>query len=272
MSFVASSRPPYAVLPGGLPGFEDENSLVHLMPECPRLAKEPFGKHHRLLVSTWTYFAKSREEKAAMLRIAVRMTNEMTEKLGCGGDPLPAPQDGAVPDTGSRVPRAKAQGTACNALATTNVPAEGRDGTVRIAIADGGVVGRCTLYSPGREGGASRGKPLVELTSWRGEWAGKMREAGSGPDPLPIGPGASRRPSLTEHRAWAVAQCRGENVGFAAHWSDDYPYRAEGEKSARPTDAERNERRKLLAEYVAAFAKDQVERDNCTGLQVPPVP
>lgn len=161
MSFIGSSRAPHAVLPGGLPGFEAENSLVYLMPECPRRAEGPYGEYHRLLVGTWAYFAESREEKSAMLRLAVRMTNEMTQKLGCGGEPLPAPKDGAVPDRGTFVSRAQAKGTACDALATTNVPAEGSDGQVRIAIADGGVVGRCTLYAPsktaeGRQGAARR--------------------------------------------------------------------------------------------------------------------
>ncbi|MFD8575603.1 hypothetical protein ACR3S4_02675 [Streptomyces sp. CH8.1] len=271
MSFIGSARPPYAVLPDGLPGFEDGNSLVYLMPECPGRAKEPLGEHHRLLVGTWTYFAKSREEKAAMLRLAVRMTNEMTAKLGCGGEPLPAPKDGVVPDRGAYVPRTQAKGTACNALAITRVPAEGTDGQVRIAIADGGVVGRCTLYEAGASS-STRGKPLVELTSWRGDWAGSMREMGSGPDPLPMGPGASWKPALTEHRAWAVAKCGGENAGFAAHWGEDYFHRQEPKKSGPPTETERYEQRVLLAEYVAAFAKDQVERGNCSGLQLPQIP
>ncbi|MEV6394531.1 hypothetical protein AB0M39_07050 [Streptomyces sp. NPDC051907] len=276
LSFIGDSHARYAVLPGGLPGFEAENSIVYLMPECPRRAKEPFGEHHRLVVRTWTYFAESREEKAAMLRLAVRMTNEMTEKLDCGGEPLPAPKDGAVPDTGRYVPRAQAKGTACNALATTRVPAEGRDGTVRIAIADGGVVGRCTLYAPKeaddgyRSKRAKAGRPLVELTSWRGDWAGNMRERGSGPDPLPIGEGAAAwKPALTEHRAWAVAECGGENAGFAAHWADDYPYREAGEKYEPPTQAQRQEQRVLLSECITAFAKDQVRRGDCTGLQLP---
>ncbi|WP_157431289.1 hypothetical protein [Actinomadura hibisca] len=271
MSSIGSSHAPHAVLPGGLPGFEDDNSRVYLMPKCPRRAKEPLGEHHRLLVGTWTYFAKDREEKAAMLRLAVRMTNEMTAKLGCGGEPLPAPKDGSVPDTGKYVPRAQAKDTACNALATTRVPAEGRDGTVRIAIADGGVVGRCTLYAP--DNARPAGKPLVDLTSWRGDWARNMREMGSGPDPLPMGTGAAWKPALTADRAWAVAKCDGENAGFAAHWSYDYfPHRQEGEKAGLPTKAEQAEQRVLLHEYVATFAKDQVQRGNCTDLQLPEAP
>ncbi|HEX5597873.1 MAG TPA: hypothetical protein VFX61_17950 [Micromonosporaceae bacterium] len=275
LSFAGSSYPPHAVLPGGLPGFEAQNSLVYLTPECPRGGKGPAGERRRLLVGTWTYFAQSREEKAAMLRLAVRMTNEVTEKLGCGGEPLPAPKDGAVPDTGRYVPRAEAKGTACDALATTRVPAEGRDGEVRIAIADGGVVGRCTLRAPKKAGddayrsGTRPGRPLVELTSWRGDWGTNLREMGSGPDPLPMKEGAAWRPALTEYRAWAVARCDGENAGFAAHWGYDYPYREAGEKYEPPTAAERKERRVLLREYVTAFAKDQVQRGNCMGLQLP---
>ncbi|MFJ1842877.1 MULTISPECIES: hypothetical protein [unclassified Streptomyces] len=275
MRSIGSSYAPHAVLPGGLPGFEAENSRVYLMPECPRGGTGPAREHRRLLVGTWTYFAKSREEKAAMLRLAVRMTNEVTGKLGCGGEPLPAPEDGAVPDTGRYVPRAEAKGTACNALATTRVPAEGRDGEVRIAVADGGVVGRCTLHAPKPAGedadGSSRrpGNPLVELTSWRGDWGRDMREMGSGPAPLPMGEGAVWKPALTEDRAWAVAKCGGENAGFAAHWGYTSLYRDAEEESGPSTAAER---RVLLREYVAAFAKDQVRRGNCTGLQLPAKP
>ncbi|TDC46051.1 hypothetical protein E1281_28850 [Actinomadura sp. KC345] len=274
LAYIGRSHPPHAVLPGGLPGFEAENSLVYLMPECARSGRGSSEEHHRLLVGTWTYFAESREEKAAMLRIAVRMTNEVTERLGCGGKPLPAPKDGAVPDTGRHVPRADAKGTACDALTTTRVPAEGRDGTVFIAIADGGVVGRCTLRAAKKAGDdahrSSRlGRPLVELTSWRGNWGSDIREMGSGPDPLPMGEGAAWKPALTEDRAWAVAECGGENAGFAAHWGYGYSYREAGEKSEPPTAPERHERRVLLREYVAAFAKDEVRREKCTGLQLP---
>ncbi|WP_327274307.1 hypothetical protein OG609_21585 [Streptomyces sp. NBC_01224] len=279
MRYIGSSYPPHAVLPGGLPGFEAENSLVYLMPECPRGGKGPTAEHRRLLVGTWTYFAKSREEKAAMLRLAVRMTNEVTEKLGCGGEPLPAPKDGAVPDTGRYVPRAEAKGTACDALATTRVPAQGRDGEVRIAIADGGVVGRCTLNAPKTAGddaygsnSTRPGNPLVELTSWRGDWGRKLREMGSGPAPLPMGEGADWKPALTEDRAWAVAKCGGENAGFAAHWGYESLYGEAGKKHEPLTAAERNQRSVLLREYVAAFAKDQVRRGNCTGLQLPANP
>ncbi|MFD7615620.1 hypothetical protein [Streptomyces sp. NPDC059802] len=273
MSFIGSSYPPHAVLPGGLPGFETEYSLVYLMPECPRGGKETSGEPRRLLVGTWAYFAESRKEKAALLRLAVRMTNVVTEKLGCGGEPLAAPKDGAVPDTGRYVPRAEAKGTACGALATTRVPAEGRDGVVRIAMADGGVVGRCTLRAPGENGDSTKpGKPLVELTSWRGDWGTGLREMGSGPDPLPMGGGNAWEPALTENRAWAVARCGGENVGFAAHWGDGYPYREAGEAPGPPTASERSERRALLREYVAAFAKDQVRHGSCTGLRLPANP
>ncbi|MEU6920517.1 hypothetical protein [Streptomyces sp. NPDC046631] len=288
LAFAARSYAPHAVLPGGLPGFEDEHSRVLLMPECPSGGKGSSGKPRRLLVGTWAYFAESREEKAAMLRLAVRMTNVVTGKLGCGGQPLPAPEDGAVPDTGTYLPRAAAKGTACDALATTRVPAEGRDGKVRIAVADGGIVGRCTLRAPGEGGdGTKPGRPLVELTSWRGDWGTASRETGSGTDPL-SGAGSAREPVLTDSLAWAAATCGGEDVGFAAHWGEDYSYRKAGKPSDSPTGppsgtpsgppsgpptaAERDERRALLGEYVTAFAKDQVRRGACTGLRLPAHP
>ncbi|MCZ4102467.1 MULTISPECIES: hypothetical protein [Streptomyces] len=270
LSFVGTGRPPHAVLPGGLPGFEAENSLVYLMPPCPRAGNEPGQGPRRLLVGTWTYFAESRQEKAAMLRLAVRMTNMVSEKLGCGGRPLPAPQDGAVPDLGAYVPRAEAKGTACDALATTHVPADGLERKVRIAIADGGIVGRCTLNAPGE--GTKPGRPLVELTSWHGDWGPHVREMGSGPDPLPMGDGAWK-PSLTEDQAWAIASCDGENTGFAAHWGYGYSDRGEGQKEYHPpTAAERHEQRVSLREYVTAFAMDQVRLGNCTELRLPPEP
>ncbi len=100
-----------------------------------------------------------------MLRLAVHMTNVVTEKLGCGGEPLPAPADGVVPDEGTYVPRARAKGTACDALAATRVPAAGRDGEVRIAIADGGIVGRCTLRATETYADARKGEAIVEPTA-----------------------------------------------------------------------------------------------------------
>lgn len=273
LGLAGTSRPPHAVLPGGLPGFEDENSLVYLMPECPRAGRTP-GEQHRLLVGTWTYFAHSSAEKAAMLRLAVHMTNVVTGKLGCGGDPLPAPADGAVPDEGTYVPRARAKGTACDALATTRVPAAGRDGEVRIAIADGGIVGRCTLRATETYEDAREGAAIIELTAWRGDWGPRVREMGSGPDPLPMGRGITRRPALTEHRAWAVAKCDGDDVGFAAHWGQDYPdrHRKPGTKYVPPTEAEQYEQRVLLRTYVSAFAADQVRRGACTDLKLPEKP
>ncbi|WP_162600188.1 hypothetical protein [Streptomyces sp. CS131] len=273
LGLAGTSRPPHAVLPGGLPGFEDENSLVYLMPECPRAGRSP-AEQHRLLVGTWTYFAHSPAEKAAMLRLAVHMTNVVTGKLGCGGEPLPAPADGAVPDEGTYVPRAGAKGTACDALATTRVPAAGRDGEVRIAIADGGIVGRCTLRATETYEDAREGAAIIELTAWRGDWGPRVREMGSGPDPLPMGRGITRRPALTEHRAWAVAKCDGDDVGFAAHWGQDYPdrHRKPGTKYVPPTEAEQYEQRVLLRTYVSAFAADQVRRGACTDLKLPEKP
>ncbi|RPK94015.1 hypothetical protein [Streptomyces sp. ADI98-10] len=283
LGFAGSSRPPHAVLPGGLPGFEDDNSLVYLMPECPRGAPaeaekekgtDEAAERRRLLVGTWTYFARSPAEKAAMLRLAVHMTNVVTEKLGCVGASLPAPADGAVPDEGTYVPRTRAKGTACDALATARVPAAGRDGEVRIAIADGGIVGRCTLRATEASEDAREGAAIIELTAWRGDWGPRVREGGSGPDPLPMGEGIGRRPALTEHRAWAVATCDGDDVGFAAQWGEDYPSpdREPGTKYVPPAKAEKYEQSVLLREYVSAFATDQVRRGSCTDLKLPEKP
>jgi hypothetical protein len=159
-----------------------------------------------------------------MLRLAVRMTNVLTEKLGCGGEPLPEPAAGAVPDTGTYVPRAEVKGTACDALATTRVPAQGRDGTVRIAVADGGVVGRCTLRAAG-EAEADPGPAARRAHQPAWGLGTNVRELGSGPDSLPMG-GGVWKPAPTEHRAWAVARCDGENTGSAAHWSREGPGQA----------------------------------------------
>ncbi|GGO42760.1 hypothetical protein GCM10012287_04390 [Streptomyces daqingensis] len=266
MSSIARFYAPHAVLPGGLPGFEVEYSRVYLMPECPRRAGHALGGHHRLLVGTWTYSAKSREEKSAMLRLAVRMTNEMTERLDCGGEPLPMPKHGAVPDRGKYATRAQAKGTACNALSVAR-PWEDPEWRVRIAIAEGGVMGRCTLYAPPL---APKDRdhidPLVELTSWRGNWGGNMYELGAEVHSLPMGEHAAWKPALSETLAWAVARCGGENVGFGANWSYNSPYRAD---ATSETEATRKRQRKQLSAYVTAFAKDQVRRGNCTRLQLP---
>ncbi|MFD7531734.1 hypothetical protein ACFV8E_29695 [Streptomyces sp. NPDC059849] len=268
MSLIGGSRPPHAVLPGGLPGFATDDSAVYLMPECPSGGKGAAAEHRRLLVETRVFFAESREKKAAMLRLAVRMTNEVTGKLGCGGTPLPAPEDGAVPDRGAYVPRAEVKDTACGALATTPVPAEGRDGRVRVAVADGGVVGRCTLYAPQQDEDDTRpGEPLVELTSWLGDWGADLRATGSLERE-----GVFRVPSSTDSLAWAVAECDGEIIGFGAQWGEDYSLRKEDGKSGPPTEKQRAERSTLLREYVDSFAKDQVRRGKCTGLRLPTAP
>lgn len=289
LGFAGTSRPPDAVLPGGLPGFEEDPGIVHLMPECPRgvlsaaekEARAEAGEkekavpeRRRLLVRTWTFSARSPAEKAAMLRLAVHMTNVVTEKVGCGGEPLPAPADGAVPDEGAYVPRARAKGTACDALATGRVPAAGRDGEVRIAIADGGIVGRCTLRATETSEDAREGAAIVELTSWLGDWGPRVLTPRRSDDPLPMGKGIGRRPALTEDRAWAVANCDGDHLGFAASWAEDYPRvnRKPGEKYVPPTKAEKYEQSVLLREYVSAFATDQVRRGACTDLKLPEKP
>ncbi|WP_415950663.1 hypothetical protein [Streptomyces sp. KLOTTS4A1] len=277
LSSIGRSHAPHAVLPGGLPGFEAPNSQVYLLPECADGVEDPGGQDTRLLVGTWTYFAESRAEKAAMLRLAVRMTNHVTEKLGCGSEPLPLPEPEAVPDTGRFVARTETKNTPCAAFATTRVPEEGRDGEVRIAVADGGIVGRCTLHAPSGEDSKrsdGRGQALVELTSWRGNWGTELREMGSGPDPLPMGPGAWK-PALTGSRAWAVAMCDGQKAGFAAHWGLDsglgLKYRKNG-KYAPPGEEEVRESSARLRAYVTAFAEEQVRREGCTDLQLPSAP
>lgn len=275
---IGSWYPPYATLPGGLPGFEGANSRVYLMPECPRGAKGPAPEEGRLLVDTWTYFAESREEKAAMLRLAVRMTNEVREKLGCGGAPLPEPSDGAVPDRREYVSRTETKGTACAAFATVPPPRDGRDGEVRHAVAKGSVVGRCTLHAPptaeddtyGDDG--RPGRPLIELTSWRGNWGPEVREQGSGPQPLPMSPERDWKPQMSEHRAWAVAKCQGENTGYAAHEGDGFSYRKKGEESRPSTAAEQRAEQRKLHDYLTAFARDQVRLGKCTDLRLPERP
>lgn len=268
MSFIGSARPPYAVLPGGLPGFEADNSIVYLMPECPRGGKGAAAEHRRLLVGTWAFFAESREEKAAMLRLAVRMTNEVTGKLGCGGAPLPAPEDGAVPDKGAYVPRAEVKGTACDALATTPVPAEGRDGRVRVAVADGGVVGRCTLYAP-QQGGAG---------DTSGRTAGGTHQLARGLGCRPardrLAEGRGRLPAALVHRFPGVGRrrMRWREHRLRRAVGEDYSLRKADGKSGPPTEKQHGERSALLREYVGAFAKDQVRRGKCTGLRLPTAP
>lgn len=273
---IGSDRPPYATLPGGLPGFEADYSNVYLMPECPRGAKGPAGEEGRLVVDTWTYFAESREQKAAMLRLAVRMTNEVREKLGCGGKPLPAPSDGAVPDPGEYVPRAETKGTACAAFATVPPPKEGRDGLVRNAVAEGSVVGRCSLHAPRsteEDGSGDDRRPgglLAELTSWRGNWGPEVHEAGAGGPDLPMNGKPDWEPLLSDKKAWAVAKCQGENTGYLAHGGYNRPKK--GERSRPPTDAEQRAELKQIHKYLTAFARDQVRLGNCTDLRLPERP
>ncbi|MDJ1135951.1 hypothetical protein [Streptomyces iconiensis] len=268
LSRIGKEYQPQKVLPGGLPGFASDNGDIHLMPKCPRLGKDFDGQPRRMLATTWVPFASRSDQEAALLRMAVTMANDASDKLGCGAKPLPAPKKDAVATEGKEIPRSRAQGTACGALADTSLLGKARDAKVRVAVSDEAPVGRCTLSVVGgadKAGGDEQ--RVVELTSWYGDWAGGTGEMGSGDRSYFLRADGSRAPLSGASDAWATARCDGENAGFAAHWGyahgDGYKVldgRLPKTKSARA---------ELLRELVARFAKDQVKRKGCAGLKVP---
>ncbi|MBW1602452.1 hypothetical protein JJV70_10085 [Streptomyces sp. JJ66] len=273
---------PLALLPGELPGVEGRHHRVYLMPTCPGAREDSAGDRSRLLVETQVDSIESDAERAATLRLAVRMANMVAEKFECGGEPLTVPSQDELPDPGTYVARAETKGTACDALATARVPAEGREGTVRMAIAEGGVIGRCTLFAPdeGGQGAAAGndhrgvGEALVELTTWRGHLAGALGVQQS-PLRLLTGHDDPGEPYLGHSQAWAVADCDGETTAYAAGWGESYFPELEEEESEgrkRLSEAEEQNARELLREYVTAFAQDQVRREGCTDLRLPEEP
>lgn len=293
LSSVGKGHQPQRVLPGGLPGFAGGNGDIHLMPPCPRLGKDFDGQPRRMLATTWVPLAKGEGEAAALLRMAVKMTNEASQRLGCGAEPLAAPKKDARAEKGREITRAAAKSTPCAALARDGwlTPgAKAREGQAsegkarggearRVDVTDAKVVdavrahapiGRCTLTMGGGSSGDSRApsrQPVVELTSWYGDWGGGAEEMGSGDGAYGLRADGARTPRSDASTAWATARCDGQYAGFAARWGYSYgDHTAELDRVRPESDGARAA---ALRALVAEFAKDQAERAGCSGLKLP---
>lgn len=287
LSRVGKEGQPQRVLPGGLPGFASDNGDIHLMPRCPRLGEDFDGGSRRMLATTWAPLAEGRPEAAALLRTAVKMTNKASEKLGCGARALPAPKEGAAAGKGREITRAAAGETACAALAGKLWPepgAKARGGSARGERAARGVevpgakvldavrahapIGRCTLtMAADSSTEAESRQPVVELTSWYGDWGGGTEERGAGSRSYGLRADGSRTAHTNESSAWATARCDGGHAGFAARWGSTYGDSARAVERVRPRT--KGDQAAALRALVAEFARDQVEREGCTGLELP---
>ncbi|MEU6487864.1 hypothetical protein [Streptomyces sp. NPDC046887] len=218
-------------LPGGLPGFVDENGRVVLLMRCPDLDRDDAGRPGRLLVRTTLGRELLTGVPGAGLRTAVGLADAASRRLGCGADPLPEPPADALPGDRDDDPDEEPEpvpGTVC-------------DRAVKAAPAGGGwrpsgggsdtaPAVHCALS---RVGDDPADQVRVEVDAYYGDWGNRLlHERG-------------KRKSMT-----ATARCDGEAANFAltAHAPLGVPKPGE------------EEQRRLLT----AFAKDQADRHGCS--------
>uniref|UniRef100_A0AAU3H1A1 DUF3558 domain-containing protein n=1 Tax=Streptomyces sp. NBC_01401 TaxID=2903854 RepID=A0AAU3H1A1_9ACTN len=233
------------VYPSSVPGFYGEFGPV-IVQECPKLGHDSRGRKRRLVTRV---HPPANSPSPQSLRTAVRIANGANTEMGCGADRLPLP-DRVEPTRKLSVRQAK--GTMCGWLAQATLPRSpsGKQWQV-VAPTDGqATITSCSLIDSGT------GESAVNLTGWYGNWAdrsservlfSKMQvpEEYSSHDAL-LGTGIGR--------AWA--RCAGESATFLAT-----SFAQDRSKSTLPM----SDVRRLLN----AFATDQAEHRDCTGLKLP---
>ncbi|GGW28438.1 hypothetical protein [Streptomyces griseoloalbus] len=227
---------PQSPVPQGLPGFIDRFGAVQFLLPCPDLGKDDDGRRRKLLVRT-QFGQDALWGHPAAYETAVGLVNGVSDRLGCGAEPLTAPDGDAglvEPEEDPKtVPLAEAGDTGCGWVTRAGLPDEGgwrvADGTN-----DAAPTGRCLLYDQKAADGGNGDR--LTFVAWYGDWSSRFA-ADDGGRPL----------SLT-----ATAGCAGEAAHFAVGGSDEIP------------GVGQDRRRDLLE----AFARDQVERRGCSGLLV----
>jgi hypothetical protein len=227
---------PQAPVPQGLPAFIDQFGAVQFLLPCPDLGKDDDGRRRKLLVRT-QFGQDALWGHPAAYETTVGVVNGVSDRLGCGAEPLTAPDGDAglvePEDDPKTVPLAEAGDTGCGWVTRAGLPEEGgwrvADGTN-----DAAPTGRCLLYDQEAADGHSGHR--LTFVAWYGDWTSRFA-ADDGGRPL----------SLT-----ATARCAGEAAHFVVDGSDEIP----GVGQDRKRD------------LLEAFARDQVERRDCSGLRV----
>ncbi|MFD6275154.1 hypothetical protein ACFWFI_06220 [Streptomyces sp. NPDC060209] len=227
-----------AALPDGLPGFVDQYKAIRLLVPCPDLPADDEGRKRKLLVHIQMGREVLTGVPGAAHRTAVTLTHMASEKLGCGADPLKAPERLAplnVPsDDPKRVPVARAEGTPCGWVTGAGLPSDD-NWQIAVAANDTAPSGRCDLFSAA-DGESTRNPSRLAFVSWYGDWSNRLT--------VYQNKGVPR--SMT-----ATALCEGEAANYALAASQDTP---RGGAAARQR-------------MLKLFAEDEVRRRGCTDLR-----
>ncbi|MFF1440162.1 hypothetical protein [Streptomyces sp. NPDC058295] len=235
-AFPESGFGSQAAMPDGLPGFVSRLGTLEFLLPCPDLGKDADGRQRKLLVHAGVDHNGS-WRRPASYEVAVAFVNSASKHLGCGAEPLTAPE-GVSPadpeeDEPETVPLASAQDTACGWLAGAGLP-NPADWKLDVQLTDMAPTGGCDVTV---DDAAASGRPKgMNFVAWFGDWSSRL-VSGNGHE----------RPSLT-----ASARCAGEAAHFGLDASKDLPGVDEAKKRA----------------LLRAFAAAQVERRGCTGLEV----
>ncbi|SNX56552.1 hypothetical protein SAMN06272735_1004 [Streptomyces sp. TLI_55] len=221
----------------GLPGYVDKYGALQFLLPCPELGKDDEGRQRKLLVRTWLGRDTLRATPAAY-ETAVALTNSASDRLGCGAEPLKAPDEDAAPvdpqEDPKTVPLADAGDTACGwALKAGGL--EAAQWRVAVLMNDAGPVGRCDLYA--RDADSGEWEPRLWFAAWYGDWSNRLL--------------AEERRHGTGSRT-ATARCDGEAANFALSAAKDVP------------GVDGTGKRELFA----AFTEAQVAQRNCTRLRL----
>ncbi|MFJ8860075.1 hypothetical protein ACIRD8_16760 [Streptomyces sp. NPDC102451] len=227
-----------APLPEGMPGFVDQFGSIRLLVPCPDLPADDDGRKHKLLVSVHAGRDVLTGVPGAAHRMAVALTGAASDELGCGAEPLKAPERAAPlavpPDDPKRVPVARAEGTACGWVTGAGLPADGR-WQIAVGANDASPSGRCDVFSA-EDGEDTEDPSRLALASWYGDWSNRL---------------TALRDNGTPRSMTATAQCEGEAANYALVGSQDIP-------GVGVTVRQR---------MLKLFAEGEVRRRGCSGLR-----
>ncbi|MFJ4843279.1 hypothetical protein [Streptomyces sp. NPDC088746] len=225
-------------LPEGLPGFVDEYGAIRLFLPCPDLPVDDDGRKRKLLVEIRMGQNVLTGVPGATHRMAVALSRVASDKLGCGAEPLKAPERETPlsdpEDDPTEVPVQEAEGTPCGWVTEAGLPSDW-NWQVAAAASDTAPSSRCDLVSA--ENGEDTPNPYrLAFASWYGDWSNRLTAHENHGTPA----------SMT-----ATAQCQGEAANYAVVGTREIP---EVDVAARQR-------------ILKLFAQDQVRRRSCTDLR-----